>query len=790
MASSQSSLVASLLPGLLSSAVSPSRSSTFAASSIHQLFVPPSNSTSGTPHDHDGGNGGNMHEWSSLIGIITALCGNVLISLALNIQRYAHIRITREWEQDKNRNGEYGNNGTRAGSRGRSQAQYRDSDQDDFEPYRDDDGDDTEGRNTGSSSRATSTGSKDGAYGNRKSYLKSPYWWAGIMLMVVGEMGNFMAYGFAPASIVSPLGVVALISNCIIAPCLLKEKFRKRDLWGVLVSIAGAVVVVLSAKSSEEQIGPDEIWANITRWEFLLYLGLTTSLIIGLMWASHPYGSRSILIDVGLVALFGGYTALSTKGVSSLLSGTLWHVITFPITYLLVFVLVASALMQIRYINRALQRFDSTQVIPTQFVLFTLAVIIGSGVLYRDFESITTERATKFVGGCVLTFLGVSFITSGRVRADDESSFSSEDEEGSIGLVNGERYHDGIDLSPPGHQLPKASDVSREAPYDVPQSPRGSILSQAIDGVDDDQSTPRGILSAAPSSPHGSLIGASPLSAPSFDFTSPLRPPSRMSNPWADIQDQAVVTQQSDIRPVTPPAHEDETPQASTVLLRFPPAPGIEETAGANGNAGTGTVRRASTPTLLDQASHPVRNEATLETPSRRALRNSISHRFSPGPLLPTLSGGFTAVVADSIRRGDGSPLKDRTRRRLGRRRHLDGAFADPSLEGNSDAALSLATARLQSATNLSDSPAEAGHSTSAVPPVINTVPAPLTNEDATRLRSLSDSWSGGLAWLGGALRKTQSSIAAAGMPTPENETQLEPSHNAGDSEIETESRR
>jgi hypothetical protein len=305
MASSQSPLVATLLPGLLSSATSPARSSAFAASSIHQLFVAPSNSTSGTPYDHDGNNGGSMHEWSSLIGIITALCGNVLISLALNIQRYAHIRIAREWEQAKIRNGELGNNGTRAGSRGRSREQYRDSEQDDFEPYRDDDSEDTEGRNTGSSSRDISTGSKDGADGNRKSYLKSPYWWVGIVLMVVGEMGNFMAYGFAPASIVSPLGVVALISNCIIAPCLLKEKFRKRDLWGVLVSIAGAVVVVLSAKSSEEQIGPHEIWVNITRWEFQLYLGLTTSLIIGLMWASHRYGSRSILIDVGLVALFG-----------------------------------------------------------------------------------------------------------------------------------------------------------------------------------------------------------------------------------------------------------------------------------------------------------------------------------------------------------------------------------------------------------------------------------------------------------------------------------------------------
>lgn len=295
MASLQASLVANLLPSLIPSIVSPSGSTTF------RQLVTPSNHSLDTLHDHDGSNGGDEHEWSSLIGIITALCGNVLISLALNIQRYAHIRIAREWEQNKTRNG---NNGTPVSPRGRSRGRYRDS-EDEFEPYHDDDGDHIEGRNSGSSSRGHSAGSQDGTDGNRKSYLKSPYWWVGIVLMVVGEMGNFMAYGFAPASIVSPLGVVALISNCIIAPCLLKEQFRKRDLWGVLVSIAGAVVVVLSAKSSEEQIGPHEIWVNITRWEFELYLGLTTALIVGLMWASHQYGARSILIDVGLVALFG-----------------------------------------------------------------------------------------------------------------------------------------------------------------------------------------------------------------------------------------------------------------------------------------------------------------------------------------------------------------------------------------------------------------------------------------------------------------------------------------------------
>ena len=37
-----------------------------------------------------------LQRWSSLIGIITAIIGNILISFALNIQRYAHIRLHEE----------------------------------------------------------------------------------------------------------------------------------------------------------------------------------------------------------------------------------------------------------------------------------------------------------------------------------------------------------------------------------------------------------------------------------------------------------------------------------------------------------------------------------------------------------------------------------------------------------------------------------------------------------------------------------------------------------------------
>ena len=42
-----------------------------------------------------GGGGSRLGNWSSLIGIVTAIVGNILIALALNVQRYAHIQLHR-----------------------------------------------------------------------------------------------------------------------------------------------------------------------------------------------------------------------------------------------------------------------------------------------------------------------------------------------------------------------------------------------------------------------------------------------------------------------------------------------------------------------------------------------------------------------------------------------------------------------------------------------------------------------------------------------------------------------
>ena len=59
---------------------------------------------------------------------------------------------------------------------------------------------------------------------------------------------------------------------------------------------------------------------------------------------------------------------------------------------------------------------------PTQFVLFTISAIVGSAVLYRDFENTDVHQVVNFLFGCLTTFAGVFLLTR---RREDSSAAGS-----------------------------------------------------------------------------------------------------------------------------------------------------------------------------------------------------------------------------------------------------------------------------------------------------------------------------------------------------------------------------
>lgn len=66
------------------------------------------------------------------------------------------------------------------------------------------------------------------------------------------------------------------------------------------------------------------------------------------------------------------------------------------ITYPILAVLVGTAICQVFYLNKALQRFESRVVVPTQFVSFTISAITGSAILYREFEDVSAVQVFEF----------------------------------------------------------------------------------------------------------------------------------------------------------------------------------------------------------------------------------------------------------------------------------------------------------------------------------------------------------------------------------------------------------
>lgn len=114
------------------------------------------------------------------------------------------------------------------------------------------------------------------------------------------------AYGYAPASLVAPLGAVALLANVIISPILLKERFYPADLGGILLAIIGAVTVVFSSKQSNMELNPDELWHALCRKEFIAYAVIAIALAALLVWLSTTsLGQRWILLDIGVCAVLG-----------------------------------------------------------------------------------------------------------------------------------------------------------------------------------------------------------------------------------------------------------------------------------------------------------------------------------------------------------------------------------------------------------------------------------------------------------------------------------------------------
>ncbi|PPS13684.1 hypothetical protein GOBAR_AA06887 [Gossypium barbadense] len=200
-----------------------------------------------------------------------------------------------------------------------------------------------------------------GGYG----YLLEPLWWVGMLTMIIGEISNFVAYIYAPAVLVTPLGALSIIVSAVLAHFMLKEKLQKMGMLGCLLCIVGSTIIVLHAPEERSISSVEEIWEFATQPAFLLYTAsaIATALVL-ILYCAPRYGQTNIVVYIGICS--------------------------------------------------ALDTFNTAIVSPIYYALFTSFTILASAIMFKDYSGQSASSIASELCGFITVLSGTAVLHSTR----------------------------------------------------------------------------------------------------------------------------------------------------------------------------------------------------------------------------------------------------------------------------------------------------------------------------------------------------------------------------------------
>ncbi|KAI0769439.1 magnesium transporter NIPA-domain-containing protein [Trametes elegans] len=265
--------------------------------------------------------------------------------------------------------------------------------------------------------------------GEGVAYLKSPLWWIGMTMMILGELCNFAAYAFVEAIVVTPMGALSVVICAILSSIFLQEKLSFFGWLGCGLCILGSVIIALN--------GPEEASVGqITEFQklflapgFLVYGSiLIAAALVIIFWFAPKYGTKSMLWYIMVCSMIGGISVSVTTGLGAAIVTTAMGDNQFKhwfIYFLMVFVIV-TLITEVYYLNVALALFNTAMVTPTYYVIFTFFSMVTTIVLFQGLKAPPRQIVTLVMGFLVIcvgiTILQLSKIDPTQIKSLDRRS--------------------------------------------------------------------------------------------------------------------------------------------------------------------------------------------------------------------------------------------------------------------------------------------------------------------------------------------------------------------------------
>ncbi|CAH9085850.1 unnamed protein product [Cuscuta epithymum] len=251
---------------------------------------------------------------------------------------------------------------------------------------------------------ASGTRAGSGGYG----YLREPLWWIGMATTIVGEFANFVAYIYAPAVLVTPLGALSIIVSAVLAHFLLKEKLQKLGVIGCILCVVGSIVIVLHAPEEHSIISVDDIWDLATQ-------PVAISLVL-VLYCEPRYGQTNTMVYIGICSIIGSLTVMSIKAVGIAIKLTLEgsSQVAHLQTWVFVTVSFTCIIIQLNYLNKALDTYNTAVVSPIYYAMLTSLTIAASAIMFRDWSGQSASNIVSVLCGFLTVLSGTMVLHSTR----------------------------------------------------------------------------------------------------------------------------------------------------------------------------------------------------------------------------------------------------------------------------------------------------------------------------------------------------------------------------------------
>uniref|UniRef100_A0A665T1Z5 Magnesium transporter NIPA2-like n=1 Tax=Echeneis naucrates TaxID=173247 RepID=A0A665T1Z5_ECHNA len=228
-----------------------------------------------------------------------------------------------------------------------------------------------------------------------------------------GEVCNFVAYMFAPATLVTPLGALSVLISAVLSSYLLGEGLNVVGKLGCMLCVLGSILLVLHAPEEQEVTSLQDMTNKLLEPGFLVYVCTVLVLCAGLvLYASPRFGRSNILVYISICSLLGAFTVSSVKGLAIVINTVFYDilVLTSPLTWILLVTLIISIVTQVNYLNKSLDTFNTLLVYPIYYVLFTSVVLSTSIILFQEWRSMATVDVVTTLGSFLVIVVGVAML--------------------------------------------------------------------------------------------------------------------------------------------------------------------------------------------------------------------------------------------------------------------------------------------------------------------------------------------------------------------------------------------